>query len=129
MASNNIDNGFPADEKKASATASSGNLDTTDRSVSVAAAQSELKNVPTTAMLDESELFLQRHGIPRSRLAEILAANDEETDSVLRLRIDWTLMPLLCGTYMLQFIDKQALSSSAVFDLFPSTGITASEYS
>ena len=38
-------------------------------------------------------------------------------------------MPLLCGTYLLQYIDKQALSYSAVFDLFTSTGTTSNEYS
>ena len=38
-------------------------------------------------------------------------------------------MPLLCGTYLLQYIDKQALSYSAVFDLFTSTKTTSDEYS
>lgn len=88
-----------------------------------------LKSEPSASALDESELFLQRHGIPRSRLAEIMASDHAEAEKKLKKRIDRTLMPLLCGTYMLQFIDKQALSYSAVFDLFPSTGITAYEYS
>ncbi|KAG9250774.1 major facilitator superfamily domain-containing protein [Emericellopsis atlantica] len=91
--------------------------------------EAELKTGHSVSELDESELFLQRHGIPRSRLAEILDAADDDTERKLRKRIDWTLMPLLCGTYMLQFIDKQALSYSAVFDLFPSTGLTAYQYS
>jgi len=63
--------------------------------------------------LDEAELFLQQHGIPHSRLSELMA--DEEALKKLRRKVDWTLMPLLCGTYLLQYVDKQALGYSAVF--------------
>jgi hypothetical protein len=34
-----------------------------------------------------------------------------------------------CGSYFLQVIDKQAMSYSAVFDLFDTTGITGDQYS
>lgn len=77
--------------------------------------------------LDEAELFLQQHGIPHSRLGELMA--DETALKALRRKVDWSLMPLLCGTYLLQYIDKQALSYAAVFDLFPSTGMTSDQYS
>ncbi|GKU04735.1 mfs protein [Fusarium langsethiae] len=77
--------------------------------------------------LDEAELFLQQHGIPHSRLNELMA--DEEALKKLRRKVDWTLMPLLCGTYLLQYVDKQALGYSAVFDLFTTTGMTPDEYS
>jgi MFS family permease len=77
--------------------------------------------------LDEAELFLQQHGIPHSRLNELMA--DEEALKKLRRKVDWSLMPLLCGTYLLQYVDKQALGYSAVFDLFTTTGMTPDEYS
>ncbi|TPX18838.1 uncharacterized protein E0L32_011453 [Thyridium curvatum] len=80
-----------------------------------------------TVELDEAELFLQQHGIPHSRLAELMA--DEAAVKKLRRVVDWTLMPLLCGTYLLQYVDKQALSYSAVFDLFKTTHMTSNEYS
>ncbi|KAH6897077.1 major facilitator superfamily domain-containing protein [Thelonectria olida] len=77
--------------------------------------------------LDEAELFLQEHGIPHSRLDELMA--DEPALKKLRRKVDWSLMPLLCGTYLLQYVDKQALGYSAVFDLFDSTGMTSDQYS
>ncbi|KAK5958780.1 hypothetical protein OHC33_000623 [Knufia fluminis] len=42
------------------------------------------------------------------------------------MRLDFVL---LCGTYFLQYIDKQALSYAAVFDLFTDTGTTSGQYS
>ncbi|EKJ68437.1 hypothetical protein NXS19_002134 [Fusarium pseudograminearum] len=81
----------------------------------------------TVEDLDEAELFLQQHGIPHSRLNELMA--DEEALKKLRRKVDWSLMPLLCGTYLLQYVDKQALGYSAVFDLFTTTGMTPDEYS
>ncbi|KAI0601193.1 major facilitator superfamily domain-containing protein [Biscogniauxia sp. FL1348] len=81
----------------------------------------------TVVDLDEAELFLQQHDIPRSRLAELMA--DEVAMKKLMRKVNWTLMPLLCGTYLLQYVDKQALSYSAVFDLFTSTGMTNDQYS
>ncbi|KAH8652352.1 major facilitator superfamily domain-containing protein [Xylariales sp. PMI_506] len=81
----------------------------------------------TVVELDEAELFLQQHDIPHSRLPELLA--DEAAVKKLRRKVDWTLMPLLCGTYLLQYIDKQALGYGAVFDLLTSTKMTSSQYS
>lgn len=86
----------------------------------------DLKTAATTD-LDEAQLFLHEHGIPNSRLEELM--NDETALKRLRRKVDWRLMPLLCGTYLLQYIDKQALGYSAVFDLFTSTNMTSDEYS
>lgn len=88
--------------------------------------EADLKNGSITD-LDEAELFLQQHGIAHSRLQELMA--DETALKKLRRKVDWSLMPLLCGTYLLQYVDKQALGYSAVFDLFDSTGMTSDQYS
>ncbi|KAI5236718.1 MFS general substrate transporter [Aureobasidium subglaciale] len=77
--------------------------------------------------LDAAEVFLRTHGFSHAYLHELL--QDEVACKKLVRRVNWTLMPLLCGTYLLQYIDKQALSYSAVFDLFTSTGTTSEEYS
>ncbi|KAF4981385.1 hypothetical protein FZEAL_2815 [Fusarium zealandicum] len=77
--------------------------------------------------LDEAEVFLQQHGIAHSRLEELMS--DETALKKLRRKVDWSLMPLLCGTYLLQYVDKQALGYSAVFDLFETTGMTPDQYS
>lgn len=77
--------------------------------------------------LDEAGLFLREHNFSQAYLAELL--EDKDLNKKIIRRIDWTLMPLLCGTYFLQYIDKQALSYSAVYDLFPSTNMTSNQYS
>lgn len=93
---------------------------------SIADVEADLKR-GSIADLDEAEIFLQTHGIPHSRLEELMS--DESALKKLRRKVDWSLMPLLCGTYLLQYVDKQALGYSAVFDLFTSTGMTSDEYS
>ena len=59
--------------------------------------------------LDEAELFLHENGITHAQLQEML--NDEGKSNRLRRRIDCILLPLLCGTYVLQYIDKQVYLS------------------
>lgn len=77
--------------------------------------------------LDASEIFLRQHNITNEYLQELL--NDKEAEKRLVRRIDLVLLPLLAGTYFLQFIDKQAMAYAAVFDLFTSTNVTLSQYS
>lgn len=55
--------------------------------------------------LDEAELFLREHGISHSQLQEML--DDPAKSRRIRRRVDLILLPLLCGTYALQYIDKQ----------------------
>lgn len=76
---------------------------------------------------DESELFLQQHGFTTQYLNELVL--DREKNKWLVKKVDMVLLPLMAGTYVLQFIDKQALSYSAVFDLLEDTGTTLKQYS
>lgn len=77
--------------------------------------------------LDDAEIFLREHNYTWAYIGEL--AQDKKTAKKVLSRVDWHLMPLLCGTYFLQFIDKAALSSGAIFDLFPDTGISLDQYS
>ncbi|GAB1198696.1 hypothetical protein APSETT444_008024 [Aspergillus pseudonomiae] len=77
--------------------------------------------------LDEGELFLQEHGVTNTQLEEML--NDSMKSKKLRRKVDLMVLPLLCGTYVLQYIDKQALAYSAVFDLFTDANINSNQYS
>jgi MFS family permease len=79
------------------------------------------------AYLDEGQVFLDAHGFTNDRIQELLA--DTARTRALVRKIDFLLMPLLAGTYTLQYIDKSALAYSAVFDLFASTNMTSSQYS
>ncbi|KAJ4383075.1 hypothetical protein N0V86_002303 [Didymella sp. IMI 355093] len=77
--------------------------------------------------LDEGSQFLRQHNYTSEYLSELL--QNEALNKRLIRKVDLLLLPLLCGTYFLQFIDKQAMSYSAVFDLFDTTGITGNQYS
>ncbi|CBX95722.1 hypothetical protein LEMA_P028740.1 [Plenodomus lingam JN3] len=77
--------------------------------------------------IDESATFLLDNHITEEYLAELV--NDKQKNKRLVRKIDLIVLPLLAGTYVLQYIDKQALSYAAVFDLFESTGTTQSQYS
>jgi len=77
--------------------------------------------------LDEANLFLRQHNITPEYMAELL--EDDIANKRVSRKVDLLLLPLLCGTYFLQYIDKQAMGYSAVFDLFETTGITGDQYS
>ena len=77
--------------------------------------------------LDEAEIFLRDNNFSHEYLQDLLS--DEREVKKLVRRIDMRLLPLLAGTYILQYIDKQALGYAAVFDLFTDTGISQSQYS
>lgn len=77
--------------------------------------------------LDATEVFLRQHNFSNEYLHELL--EDKERNKRLVRKIDMVVLPLLAGTYVLQYIDKQALSYAAVFDLFTDTGITGDQYS
>jgi MFS family permease len=78
-------------------------------------------------VLDKAELFLREQNYSHAYILSLL--EDKTARKKLIRRVDFILMPLLCFTYLLQFIDKQALSFSASFDLFTSTKISLDQYS
>ncbi|KAK4546315.1 hypothetical protein LTR36_001992 [Oleoguttula mirabilis] len=77
--------------------------------------------------LDATEVFLHENNLSHEYVQELLC--DERRVKRLVRKIDLTVLPLLAGTYVLQYIDKQALSYAAVFDLFTDTGISLTQYS
>jgi MFS family permease len=83
--------------------------------------------IGTIADLDEGGAFLHEHGFTQDTLQGLL--NDEARNKSLVRKVDLVLLPLLAGTYVLQYIDKSALAYSAVFDLFTSTHMSSNQYS
>ncbi|RKL39682.1 hypothetical protein BFJ70_g5934 [Fusarium oxysporum] len=77
--------------------------------------------------LDATETFLRQHNFTNEYIGELLT--DTELNKKLIRKVDMILLPMLMGTYMLQYIDKNALSYAAVFDLFTDTGISSDQYS
>lgn len=87
----------------------------------------KLAEVELVADLDDAELFLREHSITHQHAAALIT--DKANVRRLVRRVDCIILPLLAGTYMLQYIDKQALSYAAVFDLFTDAGINGDQYS
>lgn len=92
-------------------------------------ANAEEKDVQlgTITELDEGEIFLHKHAITHEAIQQLL--DDEPRNKALTRKVDLILLPLLAGTYTLQYIDKSALAYSAVFDLLSSTHMTSDQYS
>lgn len=83
-------------------------------------------DVGETHDLDATEVFLRENNFNSAQVDELLA--DGPRQRRLVRKIDLIVLPLLAGTYVLQYIDKQAMSYAAVFDLFTSTGISQDQY-
>ncbi|KAJ5516056.1 hypothetical protein N7527_007616 [Penicillium freii] len=83
--------------------------------------------IGTITDLDEGEVFLRQNGFNQEAIQALL--DDEPRNKALVRKVDLVLLPLLSGTYMLQYIDKSALAYSAVFDLLSSTHMSSDQYS
>ncbi|KAJ5506930.1 Major facilitator superfamily domain general substrate transporter [Penicillium expansum] len=68
--------------------------------------------IGTITELDEGEVFLRQHGFNQEAIQALL--DDEPRNKALVRKVDLVLLPLLSGTYMLQYIDKSALAYSAL---------------
>ncbi|KAK7567333.1 putative MFS transporter [Phyllosticta citricarpa] len=77
--------------------------------------------------LDQSEVFLRENGYDWGQVEAIL--EDKQKMKSLYRKVDKLLLPLLCGTYVLQYIDKSTTSYGAVFDLLTETNMDGDQYS
>lgn len=77
--------------------------------------------------LDQAEVFLRESGYDWAQVEAIL--NDKAKMKALTRKVDKWLLPLLMGTYVLQYIDKSTTSYGAVFDLLTETNMTGDQYS
>lgn len=58
--------------------------------------------------------------------------SEEEMEAELariRRKVDWRIMPVLCITYTLQFLDKLSLNYASAYTLKPDLGLTGQRYS
>lgn len=76
--------------------------------------------------LDQGEIFLRESGYDWAQVEAIL--NDKQKMKALTRKVDTWLLPLLMGTYVLQYIDKSTTSYGAVFDLLSETNMTGDQY-
>ncbi|CAG8957882.1 hypothetical protein HYFRA_00000222, partial [Hymenoscyphus fraxineus] len=87
----------------------------------------KVEDITSNSQLDQAEIFLRENGYNWATADALL--RDAHTVKKLIRKVDMMILPLLCGTYCLQYIDKQALSYGAVFDLFNAANVTSDQYS
>ncbi|KPM43651.1 hypothetical protein AK830_g2867 [Neonectria ditissima] len=80
----------------------------------------------------ESKPPLSVNDDEQEKRGEIVELNEEytaeEEKAVLR-KIDMVILPFMCFTFFLQYLDKQSLSYAAVFGLIDDLKMTSSQYS
>ncbi|GME27995.1 Major facilitator superfamily [Neofusicoccum parvum] len=103
-----------------------------DASAPITIADKEVAPALTTSLRDADEAlaFLSNHPRASAIAAEGAAIlEDEGARKRLLRKIDWTITPLLAGTYFLQFLDKNTLSYTSVMGIRKDTGLKGQEYS
>ncbi|KAJ9623744.1 hypothetical protein H2204_011146 [Knufia peltigerae] len=53
----------------------------------------------------------------------------EEDEKAVLWKIDKVLVPLMMGSYIIQYMDKSVMSQTAIYDLFTSLGLVGQQYS
>ncbi|WRT65280.1 uncharacterized protein IL334_002223 [Kwoniella shivajii] len=77
----------------------------------------DMGSIPET---EDADAFLASHGV---------GTYTHESNRKLLRRIDMYLLPLMCVSYCIQYIDKSALAYAAVFDLKKDLHLVGQEYS
>lgn len=92
-----------------------------DPSVEVADASSTGAAAPDLEGVDIAlEWFEEVRKIPASEL--------EAESAAVRRRTDWILMPTICWTYALQFLDNAVLGYAYAYGMIADTGMTNGDY-
>lgn len=61
--------------------------------------------------------------------ALLMAELDKESSAAVRRKIDMRILPFLCITYALQFIDKTSLGYSSVYGIITDNNLVGQQYS
>lgn len=81
-------------------------------------------------VVSENHISSEKNG----SLGEVLDAEvglpfTAEEERRVKLKTDLVILPLLCGVFFLQYIDKQSLSYASVFGLITDLKLKGTEYS
>lgn len=101
-------------------------LDTKTSTATKTTAQVDDIEVGEIVAIDEAEEFLRKNDYSHAQIQELV--QDVDKGKRLIRKVDLMMMPLLCGTYVLQYVDKQCLAYGAVFDLLSNTHMNTSQY-
>ncbi|KAI1377624.1 MFS general substrate transporter [Hypoxylon crocopeplum] len=89
---------------------------------------------PTTTALGDPdskavELDIKDEAGTLAARALMSGAADDETSRKVRRKIDIRILPFLCITYALQFIDKTSLGYSSIYGIIPDNNLKGQDYS
>ncbi|KAF2113930.1 allantoin permease [Lophiotrema nucula] len=84
--------------------------------------------------LDEAHLAAQKQmrDIGAELYLEVRQYSREELEAerkVVLRKIDWVIMPMICITYTIQFLDKLSLNYASAYSLIPDLGLQGQRYS
>ncbi|KAK5260175.1 hypothetical protein LTR40_004625 [Exophiala xenobiotica] len=95
------------------------------------------KTEPTDVSNGASERVSIEHVVPEGvdialgwfeEMRTIPAAELDAESMAVRRRCDWILMPIICITYALQFLDNAVLGYAYAYGILEDTGMTPSDY-
>ncbi|KAI1846642.1 hypothetical protein JX266_007215 [Neoarthrinium moseri] len=78
---------------------------------------------------DSSNLDIKDEAGDLAARALIAGAVDPDTSRLVRRKIDMRILPFLCITYALQFIDKTSLGYSSIYGIIPDNKLVGQDYS
>ncbi|CAJ2513061.1 Uu.00g011800.m01.CDS01 [Anthostomella pinea] len=87
--------------------------------------------ITTTAAesnVDMKKLDIKDEAGELAARALMSGAVDEELSAKVRRKLDWRILPFLCITYALQFIDKTSLGYSSVYGIIPDNNLQGQDY-
>lgn len=105
------------DEKKLAVEATSNNPVSVSNPTPI---QAEGQSVASSRDLDDAYDLYRRQ--------DAVGLDPHEARQVLR-KIDWHILPLLMGTYLLQYLDKSSVNFASVFGLRQGTNLHGQDYS
>ncbi|KAI0109891.1 MFS general substrate transporter [Daldinia grandis] len=87
--------------------------------------------ITTSSILDADAVELDIKDEAGALAARALTSDvvDEETSRKVRRKIDMRILPFLCVTYALMFIDKTSLSYSSIYGIIPDNKLQGQDYS
>lgn len=103
----------------------------------LAGEKDDITKVPSIRSLARGSIYKEDGPVKKGDIAqdlyrEIEGFTPEELEAEqarVRRLIDWRIMPIICITYTIQFLDKLSLNYASAYDLIPDLGLQGQRYS
>ncbi|KAF2656466.1 MFS general substrate transporter [Lophiostoma macrostomum CBS 122681] len=96
--------------------------------------ESEIEPAGAPPSIDEAQIAAEKQmrDIGAELYLEVQQYTREELEAESKLvlrKIDWVIMPMICITYTIQFLDKLSLNYASAYTLIPDLGLEGQRYS